>query len=370
MPRLAPSALTLTAAIISTVAQAASPGPENVVIVANANSALSRNIAEYYALKRGIPRRQVCYIKTTSAEWISRPNYEAEIEGPVGQFLMANNLAESTLYLVTTSQIPLKIEGSGDGMNTTIAAVDSELTLVYQVMRGRKHQLNGPLENPYFRATANLSHPRFPMYLVTRLSAYDFKDVKAMIDRALVARNQGNFVIDLKGDSNDEGNQWLRDAMILLPTPRTVFDETRKVLGGLTGVIGYASWGSNDPSRKDRFLKMQWLPGAIATEYVSTNARTMARPPESWTLGGWKDDQKTWWAGSPQTMSADYIHEGVTGVSGHVWEPYLAFCPRPQYILPAYYNGENLAESFYRGIPALSWQNIVMGDPLCSLGHP
>ena len=69
-------------------------------------------------------------------------------------------------------------------------------------------------------------------------------------------------------------------------------------------------------------------------------------------------------------MAADYIHEGVTGVSGHVNEPYLALCPRPQYVLPAYLQGENLAESFYRGIPAVSWQNVVVGDPLCSLGHP
>jgi hypothetical protein len=32
--------------------------------------------------------------------------------------------------------------------------------------------------------------------------------------------------------------------------------------------------------------------------------------------------------------------------------------------------GRNLAESYYLVIPALSWQNIVLGDPLCSLGKP
>jgi hypothetical protein len=36
-------------------------------------------------------------------------------------------------------------------------------------------------------------------------------------------------------------------------------------------------------------------------------------------------------------------------------------------VLPAYANGRNLAESFYLGIPGLSWQNIVIGDPLCKL---
>lgn len=361
----------LTVLAVPFLALAEKPGPANVVIIANANSALSKNIAEYYSLKRRIPRDQVCYIRTTTEEHISRSKYESEIEAPIAKFLIAKKMEDSALYLVTTSEVPLTIDGDdAAGMNTDISAVDSELTLLYQVMRGRKHQLKGPLENPYFRAIVNLSHPRFPMYLVTRLSAYDFSEVKGMIDRALVARNQGMFVIDLKGDSNDEGNQWLRETNTLLPAERTVYDDSRKVLAGLSNVIGYASWGSNDIYRKDRYTHFKWLPGAIATEFVSSNARTMARPPESWNIQPWKSDMKLWWARSPQSMSADYIHEGATGVSGHVWEPFLALCPRPQYILPAYYNGENLAESFYRGIPAVSWQNIVLGDPLCSLGHP
>ena len=358
------------ALLAESLAQAAKPGPANVVVIANGNSALSKNIAEYYSLKRGIPRNQVCYLKTTTEESIPRARYQSEIEAPVAKFLIANKLTETTLYLVTTSEVPLKIEGVGErGITTDVAAVDSELTLVYQIIKGQKHQLDGPLENPYFRAIVNLSHPRFPMYLVTRLAAYDFNDVKGMIDRALIAKNIGKFAIDLKGDSDDEGNSWLRDTMILLPTERTIFDDGRKVLSGLSNIIGFASWGSNDNYRKQRFLKMQWLPGAIATEFVSFNARTLARPPDNWNIGTWKD-RASWFAGAPQSMSADYIHEGATGVSGHVWEPFLGMCPRPQYILPAYIQGENLAESFYRGIPAISWQNIVLGDPLCALSHP
>ena len=44
--------------------------------------------------------------------------------------------------------------------------------------------------------------------------------------------------------------------------------------------------------------------------------------------------------------------------------------PRPDLLFPAYFSGRNLAESYYLAIPALSWQNIVVGDPLCSLGSP
>ena len=131
-------------------------------------------------------------------------------------------------------------------------------------------------------------------------------------------------------------------------------------------MIGYASWGSNDKDRKERFLKFDWLPGAIATEFVSTNGRTFKRPPDQWNLGTWKDSSK-WFLGSPQTMTADHLHEGASAASGQVAEPYLIFCPRPDFILPAWFQGRNLAESFYMGIPGLSWMTVIVGDPLMRL---
>jgi len=138
------------------------------------------------------------------------------------------------------------------------------------------------------------------------------------------------------------------------------------VLTGEKDVIGYAGWGSNDPNRHQRNLGFQWLPGALVTEYVSTNGRTFRRPPPDWTISTWKDS-KGWFDGSPQTLTADYIHEGATGCSGHVYEPYLEFTPHPDQLFPAYFHGRNLAESYYLAIPGLSWQNIVVGDPLCKL---
>ena len=106
------------------------------------------------------------------------------------------------------------------------------------------------------------------------------------------------------------------------------------------------------------------------TEFVSTNGRTFVRPPDSWNISGSWSDPKRLFAGSPQSLTADYIHEGATGASGHVYEPFLQFCPRPDILLPAYYRGRTLAESYYLAIPALSWMNIVVGDPLCVLAKP
>ncbi|HEX5430948.1 MAG TPA: TIGR03790 family protein, partial [Bryobacteraceae bacterium] len=148
-----------------------------------------------------------------------------------------------------------------------------------------------------------------------------------------------------------------------------LLDESSKVLYDEKDVIGYASWGSNDKNRHRRFTGFKWLPGAIATEFVSTDGRTFQRPPKDWNISDWASP-KLWFFGSPQTLSADFILEGATGASGHVYEPYLAMTPRPDLLLPAYYHGRNLAESYYLAIPRLSWQNIVIGDPLCSLGRP
>jgi uncharacterized protein (TIGR03790 family) len=347
--------------------------PDNVLIVINDNSALSREIGEYYARRRKVPGKNICRIRTTQQESIARGDYDREIAAPIAEFLGANQLVESILYVVTTAGVPLRVSRtSGDGMTTDGAAVDSELTLLYtDIHSGRPHALPGSLPSPFFgKRDAKFTHPQFPMYLVTRLAAYDFDGVKGMIDRALEAKNRGKFVVDLKASGGDEtGDDWLRHAAALLPAERTIVDQTMKVLYNQTDVIGYASWGSNDPNRDKRFVGFHWLPGAIMTEFVSTNARTFARPPDNWNITGWVSPN-LWFAGSPQSMTADYILEGVTGASGHTNEPYLALTPRPDFLLPAYYHGRNLAESYYLAIRGLSWQNIVVGDPLCSLGVP
>jgi uncharacterized protein (TIGR03790 family) len=305
-------------------------------------------------------------LKVVANEEIERPYYDREIATPIAHFLREHGLVESILYIVTTAGVPLRV--AGDGQN--VAAVDSELTLLYADMKQGPHRVPGVVPNPFFgRGTAPFQHPQFPMYLVTRLAAYDFEDVKKMIDRALIAKNTGKFVIDSRGASDQQGDDWLHAAAKLLPKDRVVADDSSAVLYDQRDVIGYASWGSNDPERKKRFVGFHWLPGAIMTEYVSTNGRTFQRPPENWNLSTWKTPE-LWFAGSPQSMTADYILEGATGASGHVAEPYLNMCPRPNLLLPAYYSGRNLAESYYLSIRGLSWQNVVIGDPLCSLGKP
>ncbi len=338
-----------------------------MLVVVNKQSALSTSVGSYYMSRRAIPRANLCVISTDPREEITRAVYASDIEKPIGDFLRKRGLEEKILYIVLTLGVPLKIGGNGDGIHNDAASVDSELALLYARLHGREIPLAGPAVNPFFRQRdVPFRHPLFPMYLVTRLAAQDLHDTEALVDRALAAKNRGVFVIDARADNSTEGNSWLRTAAMLLPKNRVVFDDSAKVLANIPNVIGYASWGSNDSARRHRFLNLHWLPGGIATEFVSTDGRTFARPPDDWDLGSWNNGS-TQFAGSPQTLATDYIREGATGASGHVYEPYLIGCPRPDYVLPAWATGHNLAESFYVGIPALSWMNIVIGDPLARL---
>jgi uncharacterized protein (TIGR03790 family) len=354
--------LLLLAAILPLTAQTG----EQVLLVGNSKDAVSRQIIDYYRARRSIPASNVCWLSTTSSEEVEWNIYQREIEGPVSDCLKKKGLQEKVLYIVTTLGVPLKIDGSAGGVMADRGSVDSELTLLYGKLHGMKYERAGWVRNPFFSVRdGQFQHPQFPLYLVTRLAAYDWTDVKAMIDRGLAAKNRGKFVIDAPNDKTGDGNSWLRTASILLPPTRVLLDLTPKALYSQVDVIGYASWGSNDINRKQRWLHYQWLPGAIATDFVSTNARTFRRPPDDWNISSGKS-----FGGSEQTLSADFIHEGASGASGNVYEPYLVACVRPEYVLPAYFDGRNLAESFYMGMPYLSWMGVVLGDPLASLGKP
>ena len=342
-----------------------------ILLVVNGNSAVSRDIGAYYRPRRAVPVNNVCNLASTEDEEIDWKTYVSQIETPVADCLKKRGLSESVLYIVLTMGVPLKVKGSGgDFLFRESASVDSELAMLYSKMKGQSFERAGPLRNPFFmKRDAPFRHPQFPIYLVTRLAAYDAATVKKMIDRSLMAHNRGKFVLDLSNGGNGEGNNWLRNAATLLPADRVVLDETTKPVYNQKDVIGYASWGSNDSQRNQRWLHFEWLPGAIATEFVSTGARTLKRPPDDWHYTSWSD-RAHFWAGTPQGLTADFLNEGASGAMGNAYEPQLAGCARPDYVLPAYFEGRNLAESFYLGIPFLSWQGIVFGDPLCSLGKP
>jgi uncharacterized protein (TIGR03790 family) len=362
-------------AVCATTAPARAQTAANVLVVSNDTVPVSGRIAAYYAQKRSIPAEQVLKIKTVSTDEISRDRFMDEIERPIAGWLAAHAAHDRILYIVLAKGVPLRIQGT-DGPQGTVASVDSELALLYRLLAGTAAPAAGFVPNPYFLGAGSLSgalpfsHRDADIFLVTRLDGFTEEDVLHLIDRGIAPAHDGSILLDAKSESTDRGGDaWLKSAADALVAAgqreRVIFDSTPEALTKKSSALGYYSWGSNDPAITSRDLQIGFAPGALAATYVSTDARTFKAPPESWTTGKW-ENRAGYFEGSPQSLTGDLIRAGVTGVAGNVAEPYLAGAVRPQILFPAYLNGFNLVESFYLALPYLSWQTVVIGDPLCA----
>ncbi|MEO7790009.1 MAG: TIGR03790 family protein [Vicinamibacterales bacterium] len=346
----------------------------NVLIVYNTAVEGSRRIAERYAERRQVPAEQSLGVTTVTTDEISRPDFERQIQSPIAGWLNQQQAQDRILYIVLAKGLPLRIAGT-IGRSGTTASVDSELTLLYRRMTGAFVPPTGSVENPYFAAkgtgdgAVRFSHATADIFLVTRLDGFTIADALGLIERASSPVNDGRILLDQRAGLADVPNGWLAAAAKALEAggfaDRVTFEATSRVIDHEAKVLGYYSWGSNDPAQTARRPDLQFVPGAIAGMFLSSDARTFVEPPATWKPGGFQGSS-VFFAGSPQSLTGDLIRAGVTGVSGQVAEPYLDSSVRPDILFPAYLSGLNLAESFYRAMPALSWQTVVVGDPLCA----
>jgi uncharacterized protein (TIGR03790 family) len=349
---------------------------ENVGVVINDNSAASQVIGDYYVKQRHIPTSQIFHINVEPQESITRAAYVAAIERPLAAAIAHGNLQDRLLYIVLTKGIPLRIEGGG-GIDGTMASVDSELTLLYRRMATTAVVPTlGRVPNPYFladkpiRDAHRFSHREFDIYLVTRLDAFTVDEAIQLIDAGLSPVTEGSVVLDTRGlPANTEGDRWLaaaadRLAMVDSP-PKTVLDATVYAATATGPVLGYASWGSADRALQRRTSGVTLVKGSLAMTLAGADARTLLPPPPTWQPTTGAATPGTGVAGSPQSLLGDLLRDGATGAAGSVAEPFLQGVPRPDIVFPAYWSGFNLVEAFYLATPFLSWQTVVIGDPLC-----
>ena len=91
---------------------------------------------------------------------------------------------------------------------------------------------------------------------------------------------------------------------------------------------------------------MNWLNGSIAETAVSTGGR-------SFNLG----------TTYGQSLVADLLEDGVSGVKGYVYEPYLTAVGQPSVLFSMYAQGYNFAEANAAANTYISWMGVVVGDP-------
>lgn len=91
----------------------------------------------------------------------------------------------------------------------------------------------------------------------------------------------------------------------------------------------------------------RWIQGSLAETAVSTGGRTF-----------------NYGTGYGQSLVADLIRDGVTGVKGYVYEPYLYAIAHGDILFDAYTRGYTLAESYMMASEwGLSWMDAIIGDP-------
>lgn len=380
----------LVSAYAASAAPKKSHSPDEVVIVMNADSPISAAIAADYSTRRGVKKiiRIHCADSAinTANETVSIANYKTQIAGPVSDFLARH---KEINFIVLTKGVPIRIDGGITGSrdeNTTgnlLPSVDSYLGAIdYPEMQGAvKISIHGSGAfgygwlNRYWKATVPFTHAQFGGYLVTRLDGYTQADAESLVTRAIAAETskiQGKVLLDVQpvfkfkpedieeqpldvtGNIPDESDygSWNADMVKTSEQLKKYgisyeLDTNEVFVGHRSNLLGYFSWGSNDPKYTEKDYKsLRFASGSISDTAVSTSARTFLP-----TTGG-------------QSLIADLIPHGVTGIKGYVDEPLLQAIASPSVLMDRYTSGFSLAESFYAASRFVGWEDVVIGDPL------
>lgn len=360
----------LLVALATSAVRAEAGAGDVVLVVANARHPWSVRVATQYLAARGIPASQLLTVDVSTDAAVTPEVYQQAIERPLMGWLRTHDAFDRTHIILLGPGLPLRIAGT-PGRNGTTASVDSELAVLYRRMTGLPVSAAGFVENPYFSPGA-LTTPRpfdrarYDIYLVTRIDGRTEADALALIARGAVRPAAFVLAIDGRPDmvSGPEA-RWLAEVgprvQAVQAGARVVADATSAIVEHLDGVTGYASWGSNDV--RERVPPVTFGPGALASSFMSSDARTMAPPPAGWKPALWSETA-SYFAGSPEALAADWLAAGLTGLAAQVAEPYLDGAVRPATLQEAWVRGYTLAESFYLAMPYLSWQAVVFGDPL------
>lgn len=333
-------------------ASAVDPAASHVLVVANRQDAESTRLAGYYAQRRHIPTANIVLVSTTSSEEITKAKFGEEIQGPIRSALAGKAID----YIVLMRGVPIRFSDWGQSGGYSVDAVLAADKLPIEPITALDEGQIRRSINPYFGKGERFSHARYGMYLVTRLDGYTLSDAMRLVDDSVAAKpNKGPFFFDEAGNRREgdylQMQQTLDRANGVLKTKglQSALDTTDAFVAPSEPLAGYASWGSNDSAfNVGTYKKLRFLPGALVETFVSTSGRTF-RP----TTGG-------------QSLIADLIANGVTGVKGYVSEPYTFALARPDILFDRYTAGFNLAESFYMASPIAKWKDVVIGDPLCN----
>lgn len=335
-------------------------GAKNVLLIVNDASNSSRRIAASYRLKHNLPEENVCHLWTSCSRQISRSRFRQEILDPVGRHLRRHQLQDRVLYIVTTMGLPLLVEGD-QGPIGDMAAVDSELTMLYRYLLFGRFQTYGRIENPYFalrdldRSFLPFQHRDFDIYLVSRITGSSVREALNLIEDGTGSAGAGKgslFYFDPSCSTNARLAEWTRLAESRLKERGlTVISGQRQETAPGIPLLGYvvARPAASETNRP------RWAPGALSLELYANSALDRGQrtgPVQSGVENG-SDRER------PEP-SGRVVYTGDPTLDGYI---------RPQIFFPAITEGYNLVESCFRATRYLSWRQVLIGDPLAHLSE-
>ncbi len=352
---------------------------DRVVILANADDEDSLRIARYYAERREVPEANIIALPMATTEAITWRDFVLGIWQPLQDELIQREWIDATpmklfdevgrrkvassghniSYLVICRGVPLKIKhdpvlltevkGLGDRgeFKTNRASVDAELSLLAHA----QHNINAFVPNPLFRNKEPTELLLETIVKVSRLDGPKVEDVINLIDRTLEAEVNGligRAYVDVKGP-HEQGMRWMELAAEQLKIMN--FDPQVRNESG-TFPVGeridqpaiYLGWYASNLNGPFALPGFRFAPGAIAIHIHSFSAGTLRSASKSWC--------------------GPLIARGAAVTTGAVYEPYLQLMHFPNMLLDALAGGLNLGDAAYFALPVLSWQNILIGDPL------
>jgi len=333
-------------------------GPAGVLVVVNAADDGSVRVGEYYARARGIPQTNICRIHCSTQETISRAEYEERIRRPVWEYLYQNGLDRRISFIVTTYGVPLRIAAEEHpprherDFSSDMAAVDSELCLL-----ARTHLTRGPIPNRYLYREERFDSTRFGFYLVCRLDGSSPEVAIGLVDSALSAERNKGFgargwaTFDLNPPHNSE-NGYLDNAILSnyhylnrqeRHGGRLRLEATERPLnqpGEAADTFFYMGWDGD----KYEAATFSWTEGAIGIHFAPQSASSLRDPAACWLAGALRD--------------------GLACGMGTVYPPAPEALNAINNLYRYLQSGFTWAESAYMSIRFLSWQHVVVGDPL------
>jgi uncharacterized protein (TIGR03790 family) len=236
------------------------------------------------------------------------------------------------------------------------AAVDSELTLLLAQNYPKVHWLPNPL-NLRFDQEPFMQRFRRAVVMVGRLDGPTPEIARRLVDDALKIEKTGltgTCYLDargLKADAQVGSYGWFDVHLVRLAQLMKEHSKFKVVLDQKPGLFPpgscpqaalYCGWYS----LAKYVASCTWRQGAVAYHVASAEATTLRRP-------------------GSQVWCKRMLEEGVAATLGPVSEPYLMAFPLPDDFFPLLMTGKrSLLEVYFRTLPNLSWQMILIGDPL------